>query len=168
MRELKAQPLTHEAFAKYGEYVNLLDDASHARNTIRTEGFFPDLSVLTFGTSTQPTVSVCSAKKKEKNVVDFLEYHAYTCEGLITLDADVAIYVGIPDKQHNMRIENCESFIIPKGYFVKLNPYIIHGTQYPIDAETAHLVCLLPQRTFHNDMFKAVLTTDEERGVIVL
>ncbi|MGI6004459.1 MAG: ureidoglycolate lyase [Christensenellales bacterium] len=168
MIELKAQKLTPKAFAKYGEYVNLLDDESHARNSVLTEGFFPDLSVLNFGIGTLPTISVCSNKKQDKMIVDFLEYHAYTCEGLVALDADVVIYVGVPGANHEMKVENCEAFIVPKGYFVKLEPYIIHGPQFPVDADSAHVICMLPQRTFHNDVVKIIVTDEQKKGIIVL
>ena len=167
MKELKAQKLTYEAFRKYGQFQNLLDDADLAKNSIRPAGFFPDLIQLNFGTTTLPSVCVCSVKKQEKNIVGFMEYHAYTCEGLVTLDADVLIYVGIPGR-NGMSIEDCEAFIVPKGYFVKLDPYVIHGSQYPIDTDTAHLICMLPQRTFNNDMNAHRIEKDEDKGIIVL
>ena len=51
---------------------------------------------------------------------------------------------------------------VPKGTFVKLNPLIVHGTQYPVDKEDVHIVCMLPGRTFKNDMLSRRLETGEQ------
>lgn len=60
------------------------------------------------------------------------------------------------------RTESIEAFYVPKGTFVKLNPLIVHGTQYPVDKEDVHIVCMLPGRTFKNDMLSRRLETGEQ------
>lgn len=82
------------------------------------------------------------------------------CEGLLPLDGDVIIFVGIMDS--DFRTESIEAFYVPKGTFVKLNPLIVHGTQYPVDKEDVHIVCMLPGRTFKNDMLSRRLETGEQ------
>lgn len=77
-----------------------------------------------------------------------------------TLDGDVIIFVGIMDS--DFRTESIEAFYVPKGTFVKLNPLIVHGTQYPVDKEDVHIVCMLPGRTFKNDMLSRRLETGEQ------
>ena len=84
----------------------------------------------------------------------------WTCEGLLPLDGDVIIFVGIMDS--DFRTESIEAFYVPKGTFVKLNPLIVHGTQYPVDKEDVHIVCMLPGRTFKNDMLSRRLETGEQ------
>ena len=143
MYTIKAKQLTAEAFRKYGTYQNLLDNEEMKKNSIFPENFFADLVTLDFGTSTLPTISICHVKKQEKNIVAFLEAHKFTCEGLLPLDGDVIIFVGSPmgDK---FSVENLEAFYVPKGTFVKLNPLIVHGTQYPVNSEEYILyVCFL-------------------------
>lgn len=76
------------------------------------------------------------------------------------LDGDVIIFVGIMDS--DFRTESIEAFYVPKGTFVKLNPLIVHGTQYPVDKEDVHIVCMLPGRTFKNDMLSRRLETGEQ------
>ena len=166
MYTIKAKQLTAEAFRKYGTYQNLLDNEEMKKNSIFPENFFADLVTLDFGTSTLPTISICHVKKQEKNIVAFLEAHKFTCEGLLPLDGDVIIFVGSPmgDK---FSVENLEAFYVPKGTFVKLNPLIVHGTQYPVNSEEVHIVCMLPGRTFKNDMIPQPLS-DEERAEIIL
>ena len=65
-------------------------------------------------------------------------------------------------------VNNLEAFYIPKGTFVKLNPLIVHGTQFPVHKEEAHLICLLPGRTFMNDKVARSITNEEEMAELVL
>ena len=115
---------------------------------------------LEFNQGNQPTISVCHVKKQSDNIISFLEAHQYACEGLLPLDGDVIIFVGIMDR--DFRTESIEAFYVPKGTFVKLNPLIVHGTQYPVDKEDVHIVCILPGRTFKNDMLSRRLETGEQ------
>ena len=94
MKTIHVQPLSAEKFAKYGEFQNLLDDASLAAKSVFPFGFFADVVKLDLGTGTLPTVSVCQARKAEKNIIASLEAHKATCEGLLPLDDDVVIFVG--------------------------------------------------------------------------
>ena len=99
MLTIKAKPLTPEAFRKYGVYQDLLDDESTAANNINgASGFRPDLITLNFANTTNPSINVCRVEKKDRMIVNFMETHAYTCEGLIALDGDVVFYVGIPGR----------------------------------------------------------------------
>lgn len=168
MRIIKAQPLTPEAFRKYGVYQDLLDDASTAAHNVNgASGFRPDLISMNFGATTQPTISVCRVEKKERNIVNFMEAHQYTCEGLIPLDGDVIIYVGVPGRGE-FSVENLEAFIVPMGTFVKLNPLIVHGSQYPIDRDVVRLICMLPERTFRNDMIFTLAREEDKQAELVL
>lgn len=167
MKTLIAKPLTKECFQKYGEFQNLLDDATLAQKSIFPQGFFADVVKLDFGTTTLPTISVCHVTKQEKNVIRMLEAHKYTCEGLLPLDADVIIFVGRPLPGRKFSVDTVEAFIVPKGTFVKLDPLILHGTQFPVDAENAHIVCMLPGRTFMNDMMMEVLS-EEDQAIVEL
>jgi ureidoglycolate lyase len=169
MHQLKAKPLTVEGFRKYGVFQNLLDNESLAQNSIRKMGFFPDLITLNFGRDTLPSVCLCNVKKQEKMVVGFLEAHGKTCEGLLPIDADVIIYVGIPARSvDSWSVTDCEAFIVPKGTFVKFEPLILHGTQYPVSADEAHILCMLPERTFNNDMIAKRIENDDDKAEIVL
>jgi ureidoglycolate hydrolase len=169
MKTIAAQPLTPEAFRKYGVYQNLLDDEAVGAFSpfSKNAGFCPDLLTLNFGTSTLPSISVCRVQKTERNIVSFLEAHQYTCEGLIPLDGDVIIFVGMPARGR-LSADHLEAFLVPKGTFVKLEPHIIHGTQYPLSDGITHLICMLPERTFKNDMIAQRLEEDDERVEIIV
>ena len=44
---------------------------------------------------------------------------------------------------------------------------ILHGTQFPVDVETAHIVCMLPGRTFMNDMIMERLP-EEGQAIVTI
>lgn len=167
MKQLIAQPLSKARFEKYGEFVNLLDDETLAQKSIFPQGFFADVVKLDFASTTLPTVSVCKVTRQERNVIQALEAHKFTCEGLLPLDADVIIFVGIPMPQRKFSVDTVEAFLVPKGTFVKLNPLILHGTQFPVNADSAHILCMLPGRTFMNDMMMEALPEDGQAVVVV-
>ena len=155
MKEIKVRCLSDEAFRKYGVYQKLTADAEMKNRVMPCGDFY------------LPTVSCCHVYKQDRMVVDFLEYHKYTCEGLVPLDDDVIIYVGVPE-MGELRIENLEGFYVPKHTFVKLNPMIVHGGQYPVNEPEAHLICMLPGRTFQNDMVYLRIEEEDKKGVLIM
>ena len=164
MKQIKVQQLSRDAFAKYGTYQNLLDDEDMALHSINKKGFFCDLIQLDFADTTLPSVNCCQVSKPEKRVIGFIEAHKYTCEGLLPIDSDMVIYVGI--YKGEFQLDSIEAFLIPKGTFVKLNPLIVHGTQYPVNEGISHCLCMLPMRTFNNDMIAKRL--DEEDRIEIV
>ena len=172
MKTIKVQKLSDQTFRKYGVYQNLFDN-DEMRARVITEsggagGFYADLVPLDFNRAGNlPTISICHIIKSEKNIVRFLEYHQYTCEGLLPLDDDIIIFVGIPGRGE-LTVDKLESFLVPKGTFVKLNPLIVHGSQYPVNNDEAHVVCMLPGRTFKNDMVARLIQDEAEMAELVL
>jgi ureidoglycolate lyase len=165
MRTITAQPLSAAAFRQYGTFQNLLDHEELAAASVQKKGFFPDLIPLNFGSTTLPTVSVCHVEREEKNIITFAEAHRYTCEGLLPLDAGVIIYVGRVIRG-DLSPETIEAFLVPRGTFVKLEPLILHGRQFVTEAPQAHILCMLPQRTYHNDMIFTALGDQDKVEVI--
>ncbi|MEL7607899.1 MAG: ureidoglycolate lyase [Bacillota bacterium] len=161
MKTIVAKPLSEKAFKKYGAFANLFDNAALAESSVIPAGFFADVITLEFGRDNPPAVSVCDAQKQPEMIVDFMEAHQYTCEGLLPLDGDVVIFVGAMSWEAPTS-DALEAFIVPKGTFVKTNPLILHGKQYPIGADEVHVLCLLPQRTFYNDMIAIPLGKEDQ------
>lgn len=173
MHTIKVQQLSEEAFRKYGSYQDLTNNKQMASRTITGDGrgeggFYADLLWLDFDRAkNNPAVCVCHIKKSEKNIVKFLEYHQTTCEGLFPFDDDVIIFVGAP-AAGGLTVDRLEAFYIPKGTFVKINPLIVHGTQFSVHKEEAHLICLLPGRTFMNDKVARSITEEADMAELVL
>ena len=166
MKTIKAQKLSQEAFRQYGTYQNLLDNEGMAAVSVNKRGFFADLLTLNFANTTLPSVSVCNVKQEEKNIIAFVEAHKYTCEGLLPLDVDVIIYVG-KVVRGELSLETIEAFHVPQGTFVRLDPLILHGRQFVMKAPEAHLLCLLPQRTFSNDMMAKRLEESDQIEILL-
>jgi ureidoglycolate lyase len=166
MKTIIAQSLCTAAFRQYGTFQNLLDHEELAAASVQKKGFFADVIPLNFGTTTLPSVSVCHVEKEERNVIGFVEAHRYTCEGLLPLDADVVIYVGRVIRG-DLSPETIEAFLVPRGTFVKLEPLILHGRQFVTGAPEAHILCMLPQRTYNNDMLFKVLGEQEQLEVVL-
>ena len=166
MKEIEVKALSDEAFRKYGEYQDLINDYEMANRSLPGDGFKPDLIWLNFGNQNPPTISICHIRKSEKMIVKFIEYHKYTCECLVPLDDDVIIYVGIPAPM-GIKVDHLEAFYVPKYTAVKLNPCILHGGQFPVNNEEAHLICMLPARTFMNDMNYKIIQNEDEMAQII-
>ncbi|MDR1502626.1 MAG: hypothetical protein LBT43_09240 [Prevotella sp.] len=165
MKSIKIQKLTFQAFKPFGSFHNLLDNEGLAASSVMKQGFFPDIIQLNFGKDTLPTVNVCHVQRSEKNIINFVEAHQYTCEGLLPIDSDVIIFVGTV-MHGNFDIDNIQAFYVPLGTFVKIEPLIAHGRQFVKDKDEAHLLCLLPQRTFNNDMIAKFLNPEEQVEII--
>ncbi|MCL2092570.1 MAG: DUF4867 family protein [Treponema sp.] len=164
--QIKVQELSPEKFRQYGTYQNLLDDDSLAIASVNKRGFFADVMTLNFGQDTMPSVCVCTVKKEEgPMMIGFVECHGKTCEGLLPLDTDVIIFVGRLVRRE-FSTETLEAFRVPKGTFVKLEPLIVHGRQFVTKADDAHILCMLPQRTFYNDMVAKMLPENERVEIV--
>lgn len=166
LKEIKIKKLDEKGFAKFGQFQNLLDDEALAARSIFPYSFFADVVKLDLGTTTLPTVSVCQAKKQEEMRIAMLEAHQFTCEGLLPLDDDVIIFVGTPLPGRKFSVDTVEAFYVPQGTFVRLDPMILHGSQFAVHRETAHVACFLPGRTFKNDMLAEFLP-EEGQAVLV-
>ena len=166
MKTIQIQKLSREAFAKYGEYLDLLNDAELKEKSFFPGGFFNDVMKLNFGYKAVPTISVCQVFKKDEMAVRMLETHDLTSEVLIPLDDDVVIFAGVAMPGRPLSTDNLEAFLIPKGTAVQLNPLVVHGTQFPVNAEEAHVICMLPNRTAYHDM-NAVHLSEEDKALLV-
>jgi ureidoglycolate lyase len=166
MRQIKAKVINRENFRLYGTCQDLYDIEEFGMNSdaATTGGFYPDLLTLPFASTTLPSVSM-SRVKKSKPVVTFLEYHQYTAEGYLPLDGDCLIYVG--KASQGFAPDQIETFIVPKGVFVKLNPGVVHGTHYPVKDEWVRILILLPERTYANDFVVCHLKDEEQFEIVV-
>lgn len=158
MRSIKVQELSQAAFQKFGVYMDLTNDAELAAKSVFPGGFFADVIPMYFGGELPPTVSVNQLKHVEKPVIRFIEMHHKTCEGILPLDCDVLLFVGLPE-MGKLSHKHLEAFRVPKNTFVRLDPLIIHGSLFCVQ-ETGHSLCLLSGRTFAND-FDAKLLGEE-------
>lgn len=151
--KIKAQPLTREAFAKYGTYNNLLEPGEWPLQGDE-EGFvkfYRDVVVSDIGLSHTPAFSNTKVKKRDMEV-RFIEKHDRTCEGMMVLDNDCVMHLGIATPPGEFPTpEMLEAFIVPKGTFVNIRPGVWHDAPFVISAAEANTLIMLPECTYAND-----------------
>ena len=162
MREITPKPLCHEAFRRYGDFQDLLHvkevEESRSANPASTNCFAPDLLTLNLDGRTPAPVSVASVTECDP-VVNFLEYHQYTSEGILPLDGDIVIYVAPSGRSFDST--KLEAFRVPKGTFVTLKPGTVHGRQFTDGCKEANVLIVLPTRTYGNDFQATLLEGDD-------
>ncbi len=149
MKTIQAKKMTKESFSKYGSYENLYQPATMGIGKGSPSAFYPDVMSFDFGTGHNASACVCQVTKRDM-VIESYEYHNNGCEGILPLDADIVIFAGYGFPPI-LPVE-LEAFIVPKGTIVKLNPGVLHGTQFPVENEQATVVVMLPERTFATDL----------------
>lgn len=144
MKKIKAQPLTKENFSTYGNFANILNpEGNHLGNFYADQVIFPVSGEMPVAFSTL----IC--EKPEKMIVTTAEFHNTTGEAFVTLDDDIVLHVAPPSKEPVPKLT--EAFIVPKGTVVKLNTGVWHLSAIPINIEKAHVLIVLPERTYCND-----------------
>lgn len=160
MREIAPKQLEREAFRPYGDFMDLLRVEQMEKMAGADNIFIPDIVKLHLDGRMPASVSVARVSQCER-VISVVEYHSFTCEGILPLDGDVDIFVG----PSSFRTDPAaiEAFRVPKGTFVRLNPGVVHGRQYVVNSPSVNVLILLPERTFGND---CVFTRLEESDQI--
>lgn len=148
MQTVKAKRISKENFSLYGEITDMFHPDGFGFGKGTESAFYPDTVTLHLGTGNDPAICVCQVKKREPVITNY-EYHDFTCEGLLPLDADILIYAGWGYGE--IHSDCIEAFLVPKGTFVKLKPGVLHGTQFVADGGQATVLCELPSRTFAVD-----------------
>lgn len=160
MRQIVAKKLSVEAFKKFGEYYNMLEPEGH-----NLGGFYHDKVTFNVSGDMRMGFSSLVSRKQSPMVIDTVEYHNTTCEGVMPLDDDVVLHVA-PASNDNVS-DLTEVFIVPKGYFVRLNPGVFHKAALPIHLEEAHILISLPERIYFNDCHIVQYSEEEKFEIIV-
>jgi ureidoglycolate lyase len=148
MRSITPEPLTPETFAPFGSYAALIDPRATHLGAPPIQ-FFRDLLPLELGGSS-PVFSVCRVEAREA-VIDVLEYHSKTGEGIIPLDADIVVQLGIATHPNDpLPLESLRAFHVPRGTMLSLRPGVWHHAPF-VRSGAANIVIVLPERTYAND-----------------
>lgn len=144
MRQIKAKQITAENFKEFGSFTDLLNPTGYSLGD-----FFQDRLKMHNSGSMQTAFSPLLVHKPEKMIVTTAEYHNYTQEGVLCLDDDVIVHVAPAGKDPVPELT--EAFLVPKGTMVLLNTGVWHLSAIPVNKETAHVLIVLPERTYLND-----------------
>ncbi len=160
MRKIKAQPISKENFAAYGEYTSIIKPSGNSLGN-----FYADQVMMPVSGNMPVAFSPLICHKEDPIVITTAEYHNTTAECLICLDDDVVLHVAPPSKEPVPQLT--EAFIVPRGTLVKLNTGVWHLSALPINQETAHVLIILPERTYVNDCIVIEYPEDEHFEIIV-
>lgn len=149
MKQIHALPLTAENFDEYGSFTDLLDPR-HPFHTPGQPQFYPDRDILRLG-GNEIGISVGIEARRERNVIEFAEFHHHTGEGILCLDDDIIIYCAPATETPEVPFAYLRAFQVPRGTMVCLKPGVWHGCQFPVNKEMAHTLILLPERTYAKD-----------------
>ena len=83
MRTIKAKPISHENFAAYGNFVNVLEPTGSALGT-----FYNDKVLLSVSGNMPMGFSPLVLDKPERRLIKEVEYHDTTGEVMLPLDDD--------------------------------------------------------------------------------
>jgi ureidoglycolate hydrolase len=148
-RKVKAKPLSLEAFKDYGTYADMMNPRGYY-----LEGEYHKFYRDRIRFPATPQTFCCSSltvRKNEEFIVKGMEYHDYTAEIQMPMDADVVL-VCAPPNGGEIAAREAEAFLIPKGTMVCLHPGTWHDVLYPVDSEQASILIGLPERIYHNDI----------------
>ncbi len=163
MRTVHPEPLTFEAFAPFGTYSSLTNP-SGARIGAPPIEFYRDAGQLEL-MGRNPSFSSCRVERRDF-IIDVLEYHSQTGEGILPLDVDVLLQVIPASAGDAPDLEQLRVFRVPRGTFVAIRPGIWHHGPFAFEG-VAHVLIVLPERTYKNDCVVVPLGPDQRVGIEV-
>lgn len=163
MRTIKAIPVTHENFAKFGQFYPMgTPDGYPLCGEIHK--FFPDRLVA--GCNHRVGYSPIIVKKPERMVITRQEYHTTTWEMIMPLDDDMILHCA-PASAGTPVTEYAEAFIVPKHTLIKMNAAIWHLAPLPATKEQLTAMIILPECTYANDCTVVDLSPEEQFEIIL-
>ena len=162
MKTIKAEPITHENFAPFGQFYSILNPEGYALCG-ELHKFYPDR--LTADSSHRVGYSPITVKKPEKMIITQQEYHTTTWEMIMPLDDDMILHCA-PASAGAIVTDYAKAFIVPKGTLVKMNAAVWHLAPLPADKEQLTALIILPECTYANDCTVADLKPEEQFEII--
>jgi ureidoglycolate lyase len=160
MKEVKIKELTVEDFKPYGSYANMTKPTGH-----KMGGFHPDMAIMSLGKANEAAFSVTQVLKKEK-IIDAIECHDHTGEGILPLDGDVLVHVAPASRKDQVLLDQIEVFRVPKGTLLTLRPGVWHCAPFAQNNDVVNVLVILPERTYVNDIYFYRIPADEQIHIV--
>lgn len=151
MRKIEAKELTLESFNVYGSYTNLINPQTPKLGTEPSE-FFRDMVLLNLDSSNIAAFSICRVTKRPF-VIESTEFHRNTGEGVLPLDGDILMHVGLATQNGEIPIDKIEVFRVPRGTVVTLRKGVWHNAPFAYNCDCVNILIVLPERTYANDCY---------------
>ena len=162
MRQIHIEPLTHEAFAPFGQFYAMEQPQGHALCG-ELHRFFPDR--INADSTHRVGYSPILVKKPAKMVITQQEYHTTTWEMILPMNDDMILHVA-PASAGIPVTEQAKAFLVPKHTLVKMNAAIWHLAPLPANAEELAAMIILPECTYANDCTVVDLTPEQQFEIL--
>lgn len=162
MKIIKAEALTHEAFAPFGQFYNMSKPDGYPLSG-EIHKFYPDRLVA--DSTHRVGYSPITVKRPEKMIITQQEYHTTTWEMILPLDDDMILHVA-PASAGKPVTDLAKAFIVPKNTLVKMNAAIWHLAPLPANADMLTAMIILPECTYANDCTVVDLKEDKQFEII--
>ena len=163
MRTIQVEPLTHEAFAPFGQFSKMESPEGYALCG-ELHQFFPDR--LTADCTHRVGYSPILVKKPEKMVITQQEYHTTTWEMILPMNDDMILHVA-PASAGTPVTHLAKAFLVPRHTLVKMNAAIWHLAPLPASRDTLCAMIILPECTYANDCTVVDLTPEQQFEIIL-
>jgi ureidoglycolate lyase len=164
LRSVAVESLTPEAFAAFGAYCNLSQPSSAKLGAPPIE-FYRDALPLELN-GKNPMFSTCLVHPRPM-VIDVLECHTSTGEGILPLTGDVLVQVAPATHPNDgVPLEAVRVFRVPMGTMLTLRAGVWHHAPFAL-TETAAVQIVLPERTYANDCTVVSLSADQHIEIVL-
>ena len=150
MITVQAEQLSKESFDIFGQFHPMCAEEGACfgdqnftfyRDSIR---MVPPVSALAFST--------LQVERSARFLVPALEYHDHTAEIMMTMDDDTVLCLAPAVNTGRPETGDIRAFFIPCGTMIHLNPGTWHYMPQPLNKEEVHVLIVLPERTYWNDL----------------
>lgn len=163
MKKISIQKLTLDNFKKYGSFSNLINPKTPRLGPEPIE-FYRDIEQLNLGQTNIASFSVVRISKRPL-VIQKLEFHSHSGEGVFPIDGDVLIHIALATRNGDVPLDRIEVFIVPKGTMVTIRPGVWHHAPFAFGCDYVNVLVVLPERTYVNDCFVSVIPEREQMGI---
>ena len=162
MKTIKAEPITNEAFAPFGQFYTMDKPQGYALCG-ELHSFYPDR--INADSTHRVGYSPIIVKKPEKMIITQQEYHTTTWEMILPLDDDMILHVA-PASAGTPVTDLAKAFIVPKNTLVKMNSAIWHLAPLPANNQQLTAMIILPECTYANDCTVVDLKEEEQFEIV--
>lgn len=162
MKTIKAEPITNEAFAPFGQFYTMDKPQGYALCG-ELHSFYPDR--INADSTHRVGYSPIIVKKPEKMIITQQEYHTTTWEMILPLDDDMILHVA-PASAGTPVTDLAKAFIVPKNTLVKMNSAIWHLAPLPANNQQLTAMIILPECTYANDCTVVDLNEEQQFEIV--
>lgn len=159
MRQITIQNLSHEAFAEYGDFFDMLNPQGH-----HIDALYADRIRFPVSGGMPVAFSDYVVEKRDQMIISAVEYHNETSEVMLPLDGDVIFHVAPASKTPVP--EKTKAFLVPKGVMVCIHPGVWHLESYPAENDRVHILIALPERTYMRDCHMVSYGVDQQLEIV--